>query len=504
MFLSGQLTKWPARWLVPVALGGVASLGQAPFGWWWATLLGLAGGMFWILDARSGKSATWRGWGLALGYFAASLNWLVEPFFVDAARHAWMAPFALFFMAGGLALFWGGAAGFAHRLACPRWRWLALVAALTGGELLRARVFTGFPWASPGHVWLDTPPDQLAALIGASGLGAMTFLWAALLSLIVKATAVKRGQIGGALLGSVAAALLLSYGLSPDELPPDRAQTVRLIQPNAPQHLKWHPDYARDFVARQLEYTAAPAPVPPDLILWPETAVPTLLRWAEELLPRMAEAGKDAPILFGIQRDEGLRYFNSLVLLGPEGDVQASYDKHHLVPFGEYIPYGDTMAKVGIKAFAAQLGNGYSSGAAAQIMDLGSLGKVLPLICYEAVFPQDLRAAPERPDWVLHATNDAWFGNFSGPQQHLAQARFRAIEFGLPVIRVANTGVSAVIDAAGQMRASLALGTEGYLDARLPGARAATLFARFGDIPLTLLVIAVLGAIWQLRRRNSN
>ncbi|WP_424944790.1 apolipoprotein N-acyltransferase [Aliiroseovarius crassostreae] len=490
--------------MVPVGLGAVAALGQAPFGWWWATLLGLTAGLFMILRSSTPKTAAWCGWALALGYFAASLNWLVEPFYVDAARHAWMAPFALFFMSGGLALFWAAAAGGAHRFAPLRWRWLSLVAALIAAELLRARIFTGFPWASPGHVWIDTPLAQLAAVIGASGLGALTFLWAGLLAQSVQSRKMRRLSFGAALIGTGVIAVISAMILVPSDLPPDRDQTVRLIQPNAPQHLKWHPDHAADYVARQLDYTEAPAAVPPDLILWPETAVPTLLRWAEDLLPRMADAGQGAPILFGIQRDEGLRYFNSLVLLGPEGDIQASYDKHHLVPFGEYVPYGDLMANLGINAFSAELGHGYSAGPSAQVMDLGELGKVLPLICYEAVFPQDMHAAPERPDWVLHATNDAWFGEFSMPYQHLDIARFRAIEFGLPVIRVANTGVSAVIGPTGEIRQALALGTDGYLDARIPGSRSVTPFARFGDLPLTLLVIATLGAVWRPRQRNCN
>ncbi len=164
------------------------------------------------------------------------------------------------------------------------------------------------------------------------------------------------------------------------------------------------------------------------------------MRHATRLFPLVAEAADGPPVLMGIQRAEELRYFNSLVQVNADGIAQPVYDKHHLVPFGEYIPLGDAMARIGIRAFAAQYGQGYSAGPGPVVLDLGALGKVLPLICYEAVFPRDIRNAPERPDWILQATNDAWFGDFSGPQQHLIQARFRAIEFGLPVIRVANTG----------------------------------------------------------------
>ncbi|MBD3766142.1 MAG: apolipoprotein N-acyltransferase, partial [Rhodobacterales bacterium] len=178
------------------------------------------------------------------------------------------------------------------------------------------------------------------------------------------------------------------------------------------------------------------------------------------------------------------------------------YDKHHLVPFGEYMPAGDlAYGMFGIAAFAAQQGAGYSPGPGARVLDLGgALGRVLPLICYEAVFPQDLHAAPERADWILQVTNDAWFGRWSGPFQHLAQARLRAVEQGLPLIRVANTGVSAVIDARGRVLRALPLGEAGFLDAALPAALPAPPHARWGDGPLVLL-LAGLGLGLAVRRR---
>ncbi len=491
-----------------MALGAVSGLGQAPFGWWICTLIGLVFGLWLTLLSQSAKQAMLRGWSFATGYFGLSLMWLVEPFMVDAARHAWMAPFAVFFMSGGLALLWGGAAGVAHRFSAANWRWLLLAISLTAAELIRARLFTGFPWASPGHVWIDTALAQLASVIGASGLGALTFLVAAT---IAQGIVIGRGAgagthalTGGGLMGILLAPVILLGPAQP--MPPDQETTLRLIQPNAPQHLKWHPKYGYDFVTRQIELTASP-PAPdqpkPDLVIWPETAVPTLLEWTGGLLEQMAEAAGGAPILFGIQRGEGVRYFNSLALLGADASILATYDKHHLVPFGEYIPFGDRLAKIGINAFAAQSGNGYSAGPGARVLDLGPTGKMLPLICYEAVFPRDIRAAPERADWILHATNDAWFGDFSMPFQHLDQARFRAIEFGLPVIRVANTGVSAVIDTGGTVRAQIPLNTSGFLDAKIPASLPATPYSRHGDQPLTFLVLTVLGA-FVIRRHTKS
>ena len=180
------------------------------------------------------------------------------------------------------------------------------------------------------------------------------------------------------------------------------------------------------------------------------------------------------------------------------------YDKHHLVPFGEYMPMGDLMARFGIHGLAAQEGNGYSSGPGARLLDLGALGAGLPLICYEAVFAHDVNAAPARPSFLMQVTNDAWFGKAAGPKQHLAQARMRAIEQGLPMARAANTGVSAMIDPWGRVTASLALNTEGYVDAALPKPLPPTLYSRSGDLPLTLLLALLLAGMAVLRRRAGN
>jgi apolipoprotein N-acyltransferase len=278
---------------------------------------------------------------------------------------------------------------------------------------------------------------------------------------------------------------------------------VRLIQPNAPQHQKWDPQFAGIFFERLVQFTRA-GEERPDLIVWPETAVPVWLHNAARTLGIISDAAGDVPVVLGINRAEGMRIFNAAVLMDAEGRVTQTYDKHHLVPFGEYIPLGNLLSKIGIQGLASRSGDGFSPGAGADVIDLGGLGKALVLICYEAVFPQDVRAAPVRPDFILHLTNDAWFGNFSGPYQHLAQARMRAIESGLPVLRAANTGVSAVIDAKGRVLHALPLNTEGYLDAVLPEPLPETLYAKSGDLPLTIVVVLLLLTALLRRRRETH
>jgi apolipoprotein N-acyltransferase len=280
---------------------------------------------------------------------------------------------------------------------------------------------------------------------------------------------------------------------------------IRLVQPNAEQHLKWDPERARFYFNRLLELSAMPseAKTRPELVIWPETSVPYLLNRAGGALGDIAAASLGAVTVVGIQRTEDDRGWNSMAVIAPDGQVGEVYDKHHLVPFGEYIPFGDLAYSLfGVQAFAAQVGNGYSAGSGAAVLDLGPrFGLALPLICYEAVFPQDLRAAPGRARFILQITNDAWFGTLTGPFQHLAQARLRAIEQGLPLVRSANTGVSAVVDARGRIIAELPLGVAAFLDAALPVALPPTPYARFGEAPFLVLWFALAFGLvcWRMR-----
>lgn len=467
-------------------LGAVMATGQAPLGFWWFTLLGLAALIHLVARARA---PFWLAWLGGAGYFALALSWIVEPFLIDAARYGWMAPFAVVLLAFGLALFWAAAGAVAGLMPHRAGRAMAFAAALGGVELARGYVLTGFPWALIGHVWIDTPLAQVTMLVGPSGLTALTVLAVAL------PVAFRwRGLLaGGGILAGV-----LAFGLVRLAEPEPAAPGVvlRLVQPNADQKVKWNPEVARTLFDRLLASTAA---MPrPDLVIWPETAVPYLLENNPEVAEAIAFAAGGVPVVTGVQRYDGVEARNGLVVIGEGGAIRATYDKQHLVPFGEYIPFGDLMFDwFGVQAFAARLGNGYSPGPGPKVIDLGGkLGRFLPLICYEAVFPQDLRGLTSRPDWILQITNDAWFGTLTGPYQHLAQARFRAIEQGLPLARVANTGITVMIDARGRVVAALPRGEVGYLDANLPGPMAETPFARWGEVPVLVLLAGL--ALWLL------
>ncbi len=483
------MTGWPG-WKtagLAFACGAVMALGQAPLDAWYLAVPGLAALIALLARQRGVRAAAFVGWFGGAGHFALALSWIVEPFFIDFAQDGWMAPFAPVLMAFGLGLFWAAAGALAAWTRRPA---LGMMLGLGLAELARGYMLTGFPWALIGHVWIDTPVAQVAALVGPSGL--------TLLTLGLAAGLLRWRTIP---VSAVVLAAVWGFGLwqlsRPD--PDSTGVTVRLVQPNAPQAAKWDPDNARVFFDRLMAYSAAMPRV--DLVIWPETALPYQL----EASPGLAEAigaAAGVPVVVGLQRVDGPRAWNGLSVLGPDGAVLATYDKHHLVPFGEYLPFGDFLFDwLGISAFASQAGAGYSAGQGPQVLDLGArLGRVLPLICYEAVFPQDLRGAG-RADWLLQITNDAWFGDLTGPFQHAAQARLRAVEQGLPLIRVANTGVTAVYDSRGRVLASLPFQTAAYLDAALPGALAPTFYAKWGEVPVLLMLAGLSARL--IRRRNA-
>lgn len=490
---------WPGRRPVAMAfaLGLGIALGHVPFGLWPLSLLALAV-LLHLLARATMAHAFWLALFAGAGHFALALSWIVQPFFVDPWRHGWLAPFALLGLSFGLALFWAGAAALAARC---RWPLVALVLAFALADLARGHVLTGFPWALFGYLMLDTPVEQAAALIGGYGLG---------LCLLALAALPAARPVPGAALTACLLAGLWFWGSARQEAPvPDAlAATVRIVQPNIEQIAKWDPDIARANFDRLLDLTALPPAGPaPVLAIWPETAVPFLLRQGDAVSQAIGD--QPMPVAAGFQRVESDdRAWNSVAVFGPGGTITQSYDKVHLVPFGEYMPAGDLLYQtLGIRAFAAQQGAGYTAGAEARLMDLGpALGLARPLICYEAIFPAEI-ATGTRPGWLMQVTNDAWFGTLTGPYQHFAMARLRAIEQGLPLVRAANTGISAVVNARGRIAvdvsgapALLPLGVPGIIDAALPAALSPPPYARIGDLPLLMLLLAGLGCCLLLGR----
>lgn len=477
-------------WGFPLA-GVVAAFGQAPFCIPMAYVVGMAA--LFVAAQRSARPVL-GGWLWGVGYAAVALSWITEPFLVDAETYGWMAPFGLGLMAAGFGLFtafgiwagrWLGAGG--GGLA----RALGLAAGLAVAASLRAFAFTGFPWVDAGQALLDTP---FALLLPWGGPRLVTLMLLAVVAVIVGTQAAGRAMGAALALGAL---LWGAPGSPPGPVAQTDAPVIRLVQPNAPQDQKWDPLYIPTFFERQLRFSEAQPKA--DLVVWPEMALPWALESGDPVFDRMRFAA-GAPVVAGLpQLGDGARYYNRLVVLGQGGTVHASYAKRHLVPFGEYMPFGSLLARLGLHGLAVEEGGGYSRGAGPAVIDLPGIGAARALICYEGIFAEELRSG-QRPRLLLLITNDAWFGNRIGPYQHLRQARMRALEQGVPMVRVANTGVSAMIDARGHIMESLPLNVTGSLDAKLPPALPPTLYARLGEWPaallLVLLVIGIRGRRW--------
>lgn len=484
---------WRLRGLCLALLGVLIGLGHAPFDLWFISIAALAVAFVLMRFAPDVRTALWQGWALGLGYFGFSLRWIISPFLVHVERDGWMAPFALILMAAGFALFWMLAAGLSRRFYNGGMISLGLL--VVGVEALRSLILTGFPWALLGHVLVDMPLSEMAALGGPHLLSLIV------VSLAACVAALGIGRIGAGAIG-LAALLLLVFGFGITRFntaPRDSSTIVRLIQPNAPQDEKWDIDKRHIFFERMIGYTGEGDV--PDLIVWPESSIPTLLNYADSELEAVADAARGAPLIVGVNRAEGGLYHNSFILLGRGGVIDAFYDKQHLVPFGEYVPGGDLLHELGVQGFGSSYGGGFTPGQGRRTIDVPGIGPIRPLICYEGIFAEEVGGTDVRPRALILITNDAWFGKDAGPFQHLAQARLRAIEQGIPMIRVANTGVSAMIDPYGQITASIPMNTKGFLDVALPHVRPPTPYSRYGDYPVLVLLFAALCAL-TLRRRQ--
>lgn len=485
-----RLKRWQSGLLL-LLLGVIIAFGMAPLDAWYLALPGWGVALALLTCAPGRRGALLGAIMVGLGYFGFTLRWLVDPFLVDAATWGWVAPFAVSIMALGATLFWAVGAGLAHLVAPGKLS--ALVLSLTLVEVLRSTIFTGFPWGLIGHALIPTPLAQLSAF-GGPHLLTLTLLGVA--AGIVRLT--RRHWTGAIPL--VAATIAWPLLVPPVTGDPVDAPVIRIVQPNAPQSEKWDPARNRVFFDRMMAYTqASPRP---DLIVWPETAVPTLLDYAQPELEAMSEAAQGVPLVTGINRNENGLYYNAMILLGRAGRVTASYDKAHLVPFGEYVPFGEVLKGLGLRGLAASEGGGFAKGPVPQpLIELPGIGKARALICYEGIFAEEI-ATPQRPRVLLMITNDAWFGKGAGPTQHLAQARLRAIEQGLPMVRSANTGISAMIDPYGRIRASIPLDKAGYVDAPLPDPLPARVYGRWGDWPVIIFIVLGLGVLSVNNRRS--
>ncbi|HTO78691.1 MAG TPA: apolipoprotein N-acyltransferase [Methylocystis sp.] len=454
------------------------------------------------------RAAAGVGWWWGFGYFLAGLWWLGAAMLVEPDQFAWAAPLATLGMPAALAFFLALGFAFARLLWSPgALRVLALAVGLGGAEWLRGHLLTGFPWNDVGMALATVPAlAQSASLIGLHGLDlAAIVILAAPATLIDGPDRGKRWGKRRALVGvGVAAALLalmaaggaLRLWTHATRFVPSTA--LRLMQPNLPQDAKFRPENGDAILAHYLELSARPAGpgrngvADATHIIWPESAFPFVVTRKPKALTEIARVLQGKILITGAARaEEGTgrtKLFNAIDVL--EGSrLVSAYDKIHLVPFGEYLPLDRLLRPFGLHHLVPGI---WDVGTGPRRLSVPGLPPVAPLICYEAIFPGEVvdRGASS-PQWMLNVTNDGWFGSTSGPYQHFAQARLRAIEEGLPLVRVANTGVSAIVDAYGRVLQSLPLGVEGVIDGALPRAAPPTFFARHGAFVFPLLWAAL-------------
>jgi apolipoprotein N-acyltransferase len=512
------------RAAIALVAGALSSLAMAPFNAWPVLFLTLPV-VVWQIDGagagrwRGAPAAALTGWWFGLGYFVPGLYWIGYAFLVDAQTFAWLMPFAVLGLPAYLALFM--ALGFA--LARLFWtrdasRVIALAASLTISEWLRGHALTGFPWNTLGYAL--TEPLVLAQTASLIGLWGLTFLSVAVFAspavLIDGASRGRKPWVAPALAVAALLSMTIFGAIRLNQHPTVMLSgpKLRIMQPNLRQDARFNYSAKAEVMKKYLTLSdRASGPQSTgvrdvSILIWPESAFPFFLTREPDAMAQIADLlPKGTVLVTGSVRAPDVppgtrirRAYNSIYVIDHDGNVLSVYDKLHLVPFGEFLPFQDWMEKIGLEQLTKVQG-GFIPGTRRRTMNIPNAPRMLPLICYEAIFPGDVVERNDRPGWIVNVTNDGWFGISTGPYQHLQQARMRAVEQGLPLVRAANTGISAVIDPMGRIVAQLGLGLEGVLDSPLPAAIPPTIYARAGDIPI--LIILAAAWLFVIRRRTA-
>jgi apolipoprotein N-acyltransferase len=528
-FAHSVMLAWGWRRIaIAFAAGALSTLALAPFNVFPVMFVTFPVAVWLIDGSAAGRlggvtAAAGAGWWFGFGYFLAGLYWIGNAFLVDAKTFGWLLPVAVAGLPAGLAVFTAG--GFAlARLAWGRGptRVLVLAIALTVAEWLRGHVLTGFPWNAYGYAL--TGPLALAQGAALVGLWGLTFAAVAIFAspaVLADERADTPRRWLPVLSAIVVLVALAGYGamrLSRNPTAFVEGVRLRIMQPNLQQDEKFNYAGRQQVMSRYL--TLSDRAAGPDMmgvrdathLIWPESAFPFFIARNAEALAEIAALLPPGTVLItgGARPDEAtagtqvVRGYNSIYAIDHDGSILAVYDKVHLVPFGEYLPYQDLLESYGLMQLTKVQG-GFIPGERRRPLGVPRAPHALPLICYEIVFPgQAVPRDGERPGWLLNLTNDGWFGNSTGPYQHFHQARVRAIEEGLPLVRAANTGISAIVDPLGRIVKELPLGTEGVLDGPLPRAVAPTLFVRAGDTFAGLMLASAVALVIRRRIRRKH
>lgn len=494
------LTGW-RRYAFAILMGAIAAGALPPVDVTPLLLVSFTA-LVWLTDAGTRRGDTFMlGWSFGFGFFVAGLYWIGAALLVDVADFWWLMPFAVLGIPAGLALFTGAAVLAANEVKRDLHlrgsaRILILAVAWAGAEWLRGHILTGFPWNLVGYGWSGAFPGsdamlQVTSLVGAYGLSLIT-VTAAMLP--ARLGDYDRGRYGAGIAAVLLIAVPMAGGAVRLALAHDRFVPnviIRLVQPSIPQSLKNDPSARLDNLRRLIALSSVPSKKPIAAVVWPESSAPPFLERDAKLRQTLALAMPSGALLMaGDVRTDAApakpkHIWDSLVILGPTGQVIGNYDKAHLVPFGEYVPLRHFLP---IKKITPGTMD-FSAGPGPRTLPLPGLPSVGPMICYEAIFPGAVVDPTDRPAWMLNVTNDAWYGVTSGPFQHFAIARVRAVEEGLPLLRDGNNGITASIDPYGRVLSRLDLDAIGSIDVRLPRPLPPTLYSAIGNTTFLLLLV---------------
>ncbi len=509
------------RALMAFLAGAAATLAMAPINFWPVMFVTFPV-IVWLLDGAG--TARWGGiasgflvgWWFGFGYFLAGLYWIGNAFLVDAKIFGWLLPFAVTLLPAGLAVFTGLGCAVARLLWRPgAWRIMTLAAALSSAEWLRGHVLTGFPWNTFGYAL--TTPLALAQSVSLFGIWSLTFIAIAVFASPAvladdpKETPRRWLPLGLAVIVLIALGAFGALRLARNPTEMVAGVHLRIMQPNIPQDERFNFGAKAQIMSRYLALSESGDKGLRGVthLIWPESAFPFFLTRQPDALAAIAKMLEPGALLITgaaslaepTPARAGMRAYNSVYVIDRNGTLLARYDKLHLVPFGEYLPFQDTLERLGFLQLTKVQG-GFIAGDQRHKIATAGAPDFLPLICYEIIFPGEAVPNGQRPGWMLNVTNDAWFGISAGPFQHFQQARVRAIEEGLPMVRAANDGISAVVDPLGRIVSSLQLGQEGILDAPLPRPLVSTTYEGIRDEAFIVVVSATLLLSFAMRLRR--
>ena len=503
-----SITGWRAS-LAAFGFGLLAALAFPPFNLIPVLWLCFPVLLFLLQGATNWRGAFARGWSFSFGLLVICLYWIAASMFVDIKSFWWALPFAIAGLPACFACYYGLASVAAYKWGLKRVDGLFFFALCWYmADIARGHLFTGFPWDITGYVWGDVLSAlQITSVIGIEGLTLVTLCLAVLPACFVvcekKRTAKLLMGVGHALLIGMIGWGQWRLETAITEMVPN--VRLRLVQPRTNQAMKWRPEQRLANFQNIMRLTfTAPSEKPITHYIWPETAVAYYLAEEADVRARIAESmGKESVLITGVVRREQKEkdhYYNSLIAMDSRGTVVAGYDKYHLVPFGEYMPHRDIIPFPVISG----LGLDFSAGESIRTLRVPALPSFSPLICYEAIFSGDVVEKEDSPSFLLNVTNDAWYDRTIGPPQHFAIVKVRAIEEGMPLVRVANSGVTAVVDAYGRPVALIGGDVAGFVDSDLPvRPNFQTLMAAYGGIVSSCLAFVLFLVLGLFRFQNS-